>query len=82
MKQQFQTLQRVSVWLLYLLALPVVLRAAPGALDTGFGVAGLIAQPLNAAAIAVACQPDGRIVVVGGFGVARLLQDGSLDPSF
>ena len=42
------------MWLLYLLALPVVLRAAPGALDTGFGVAGLIAQPLNAAAIAVA----------------------------
>ncbi len=67
---------------LCLLALPAILCGAPGSLDTGFGVGGLLAQPLNAGAIAVACQPDGRILVAGGFGVARLLQDGSLDASF
>jgi len=82
LKQRFQKLQRVSVWLLCLLALPAILCGAPGALDTGFGVGGILAQPLNSGAIAVACQPDGRILVAGGFGVARLLQDGSLDASF
>ena len=81
--KSFQTFLSVRTFLvLCLLALPAILCGAPGALDTGFGVGGLVAQPLNNGAIAVACQPDGRIVVVGGFGVARLLQDGSLDASF
>ena len=77
-----QSAVRCAFLILSLLILPAGLRGAPGALDTGFGVGGLIAQPLNAGAIAVACQPDGRILVAGGFGVARLLQDGSLDASF
>jgi uncharacterized delta-60 repeat protein len=68
-----------------------VARYLPGGtLDPGFGVDGLVTTPLGApvdAAIAVALQPDGRIVAAGTddgdrFAVVRYLADGTLDLSF
>src|SRR5439155_22309375 len=67
--------------------------AAPTFLDPGFGVDGVAAPSLGvpAHAMAVALQPDGRIVVAGwkanptggGTGVvARLLADGRLETGF
>ncbi|MEI6083042.1 MAG: hypothetical protein WCS70_01945 [Verrucomicrobiota bacterium] len=72
----------VWVYLLGLVAVPMSLRGEPGALDSGFGDGGVRALPLGAVATAVACQPDGKIVVGGGFGVTRLNQDGSFDAEF
>lgn len=80
---RFQMLQRVILFpLICLLALPVCLRGEPGSLDTGFGEGGLLAALLGGSANSVVCQSDGKIVVGGSFGVARLLQDGRLDASF
>jgi uncharacterized delta-60 repeat protein len=67
-----------------------VARAAPGELDPTFGVGGserLFQNPENTFFRAVATQPDGKIVMVGGGDagkvlVARLLENGGLDPSF
>jgi uncharacterized delta-60 repeat protein len=67
--------------------------AANGAPDPTFGVAGVALVPVGARAVAkaVAVQADGRIVVAGEAWfslattqpiVARLLADGSPDPSF
>lgn len=69
------------------------LRAATGDLDPTFGASGKVSVPTlglaNAAAIAV--QPDGKTIVVGGrnttgvntdFAIVRLNQDGSFDNSF
>ena len=60
-----------------------------GALDTGFGSDGTsTAAPgvRSASASSIALQPDGRIVLAGTaddqIGVARFLQNGSLDTSF
>jgi uncharacterized delta-60 repeat protein len=65
-----------------------------GGLDTTFGNGGKLVTPVGAsddAALALAVQADGRIVVVGSteqaatgqdFLVLRYLADGSLDPSF
>jgi uncharacterized delta-60 repeat protein len=68
-----------------------------GDLDLGFGAGGGVSVDWNAgngdAAYAVALAPDGKIVVAGktdsgpmtggfDFAVARLLPDGSFDPSF
>ena len=65
---------------------------AGGKPDTTFGVGGRVVTDLGGdeAAIAVAIQPDGRIVVAGSagngsdadFALARYLDDGTLDPSF
>jgi len=84
LRRRFQAVQRVSALsILCLLVFPVCLRGEPGALDSGFGEDGMLALPaLASAANAVVCQPDGKIVVGGGFGVIRLQQDGSLDESF
>jgi len=60
---------------------------ADGRVDTSFGTAGS-STPIaaNAQAAALAVQPDGRILVAGmkdgSFVVVRLLQNGTLDPSF
>src|SRR5205807_6918147 len=67
--------------------------AAPGFLDPGFGVDGVAAPALAVPshAMAVALQPDGRMVVAGwrasptGAGtavVARMLADGRIDSGF
>ncbi|MBT2444062.1 DUF11 domain-containing protein [Streptomyces sp. ISL-36] len=72
-------------------ALPGRAMAAPGDLDPGFGDAGRVVSDLGGyeQAQAVAVQPDGRIVAVGGidlnggdFALARYLPDGSLDAGF
>lgn len=74
--------RRFLIQVICLLALPVYLRAEPGALDSGFGEGGTLALPLGGAANAVVCQADGKIVVGGSFGVARLHQDGRIDTGF
>src|SRR2546427_807683 len=84
-----------------LFALAASISAAPGDLDPTFGNGGIvITQRLNGnnngnnlyAALAMAIQPDGKIVVVGegftspsdswDFAVVRYNPDGSLDNSF
>jgi uncharacterized delta-60 repeat protein len=70
----------------------VVLRRQPdGALDPGFGVDGVRTFALpgtDSAATGLALAPDGSIFASGavrpqgGFGLARLLSDGSLNPGF
>ena len=80
---QFQIRPQILVLLiLCLLARPPGLRGEPGAVDSGFGENGRLTIPLGDAANAVACQPDGKIIVGGSFGVARLQLDGSFDTSF
>lgn len=67
-----------------------VVRLGPdGQLDPSFGGDGIVAIDFGSTAEeghAVALQPDGKLVVAGSAGsdmaVARLLPDGSLDPSF
>ncbi|MEH1772880.1 DUF4347 domain-containing protein [Nostoc sp.] len=57
----------------------------PGDLDTSFGNGGIVTTTSNIYARCVAIQPDGKIVVFGGFGqfdLARYNIDGSLDTSF
>jgi uncharacterized delta-60 repeat protein len=61
-----------------------------GTVDRSFSRDGHAPTGYNGSAQGVAIQPNGRIVIGGGaqihntegFGVARLLPDGSLDPSF
>lgn len=65
----------------------LVLRYLPdGSLDRGFGADGAVRLAGASIGYAVALQPDGKIVVAGQGGgnaaVARLLTDGSLDPTF
>src|SRR5690349_23147170 len=70
-------------------------RAAPhtaGDLDPMFGAGGIVTTPLGtrAEAYALALQGDGKLVAAGvgqgqftaGFGLARYLPNGSLDPTF
>jgi uncharacterized delta-60 repeat protein len=67
-------------------------QAAPGDLDTSFGVAGMQTTDLGGSedAAAAAIQQDGKIVVAGrsfrgggdDFALARYNPDGSLDASF
>jgi uncharacterized delta-60 repeat protein len=62
----------------------------PGELDPSFGIGGKVQAPFGPESYAggVAVQPDGKILVAGtpeesqGFSVARLLPNGSLDPSW
>ena len=80
---RFHINQRVVVFLILgLFARPPGLRGEPGAVDSGFGENGRLTVPLGDAADAVACQSDGKIILGGSFGVARLHPDGSIDTSF
>jgi uncharacterized delta-60 repeat protein len=64
-----------------------------GTLDRSFGegLSGAVGRDVNAAVHAIAVQSDGRILIGGSFtsvngtprqGLARLYEDGSLDPTF
>ena len=59
-----------------------------GSLDTTFHTTGTVTTPIgpNSYAVAVAVQPDGKIVALGdcsaGFALARYNTDGSLDTTF
>ncbi len=70
-------------------------QALPGDLDPAFGVDGIVTTDFSPFSIdggrAIALESDGRIVVAGqggtsgsfgGFGLARYLADGDLDPTF
>jgi len=72
---------------------PLSLAAPPGSLDATFGTGGLVTTaigPGSAFSNAVAIQPDGKIVVAGGFNnhvyddffVFRYTGSGLPDPSF
>src|SRR3954454_3313444 len=58
-------------------------QAAPGDLDVTFGSGGRQVTDLGGydTAVAVAIQPDGKLVVVGS-SLARFTADGRLDPTF
>lgn len=64
--------------------------ATPGELDPSFGTGGKVQAPFGpeSGASGVAVQPDGKILVAGspeassGFSIARLLSNGSPDPSW
>ncbi|HET7510863.1 MAG TPA: hypothetical protein VFJ65_11530 [Solirubrobacterales bacterium] len=64
--------------------------AVPGELDPSFGIGGKVQAPFGPGSYAggVAVQPDGKILAVGtpqesqGFSIARLLPNGSPDPSW
>ena len=62
------------------------LLLAAGDLDPGFGIGGKVmtdfAGPTRNSGEGVAVQADGKLVVVGGIGVARYNTDGSLDTTF
>ncbi|HEY5448164.1 MAG TPA: hypothetical protein VIQ54_05405 [Polyangia bacterium] len=73
--------------------LTVTITGAPGSLDTSFGATGgKVLIPAGASddyALAMAVQPDGKIVAVGraaenrtDFAVMRLERDGALDATF
>ena len=86
------------VWLACALLLtfsfPYFATAAPGDVDPSFGVAGKVESPYEQRSqeiLALAIQPDGKIVAVGSFWpsegaqsflVARYNVDGSLDATF
>jgi uncharacterized delta-60 repeat protein len=58
-----------------------------GAIDATFGIGGVVAFSYESATkpsilMGMALQSDGRIVVAGGNGVARLMPNGAFDPSF
>ncbi len=84
------TLASILVALAALLFAGVASAAVPGELDPGFGTGGKAQAPFGPEAFGggVAVQPDGKIVVAGtpegseDFSVARLLSDGSPDPSW
>jgi len=80
----------LTALLVFLLAgQALALALAPGELDPTFG-GGRVTVPLgsDAGATGIAVAPDGKVVVAGysaarpGFVVARLLPDGSPDPSW
>ena len=67
----------------------VLVVNADGSPHTSFATGGVFTDDfgaINAAAQAIAAQPDGKLIVVGSAGsdalVARLTEDGQLDPSF
>ncbi|MEJ7623011.1 MAG: hypothetical protein WKF34_03380 [Pyrinomonadaceae bacterium] len=76
-----------------ILALPILILAAPGDLDLSFGSGGKVVTPIGSSndfAQSVAMQSDGKIVAAGGslnsanfeFAVVRYNTDGTLDTSF
>ena len=70
--------------------LPCDATSDPGDLDPTFGTDGIVRTgPTGTLGVALALQPDGRLVVVGradtntpDFGVVRYRRNGMLDPSF
>jgi uncharacterized delta-60 repeat protein len=58
-----------------------VAASTPGSLDPTFGHGGKVLTPGGGATDAI-LQPNGDIVVSGGFGVARYLPTGQLDTTF
>jgi uncharacterized delta-60 repeat protein len=58
-----------------------VAASTPGSLDPTFGNGGKVLTPGGGATDAI-LQPNGDIVVSGGFGVARYLPTGKLDTTF
>jgi uncharacterized delta-60 repeat protein len=68
------------------LALPLWAQAAAGELDPSFGSDGKVVTGGLGFALAVAIEPNGKIVAAGqtggDFSLARYNRDGSLDPSF
>jgi uncharacterized delta-60 repeat protein len=89
-----RTMQGCCALLAGLLAAPIVANAAPGDLDPNFGIDGRVITDFGGeeAALAIARQSNGRIVVAGGFGdpntgtsgfaLARYRRSGQLDTSF
>lgn len=82
-----------AILCLVLVPLSYVLHAADGDLDTTFGKDGRVRTDFSGGsievALAVATQPDGKIVAAGvtsglssEFGLARYNRDGSLDRTF
>ena len=69
---------------------PWTALAAPGDLDTSFGIGGRVTTPIGGVGNSVAVQTDGEIVVAGfayngsnyDFALARYNPDGSLDTGF
>ncbi len=53
-----------------------------GALDAGFGAAGVLKTTVNYGAVAVALQADGKIVTTNSESILRYLPDGTPDSSF
>lgn len=84
------TIATVLVALAALLLAGGASAAVPGELDPSFGIGGKVQAPIGPEAYAggVAVQPDGKILAVGtpqesqGFSIARLLPNGSPDPSW
>jgi len=69
-----------------LLAAPMQVTAAPGDLDPTFGTEGTVATADLGRGLAMALQPDGKIVMAGSDGrdfvLARYNADGSFDTTF
>lgn len=73
-----------------MLAWPVLVQAAPGDVDSGFGIAGIATGGEHVVLNAVVVQADGKIVVAGSTSAGaddemllrRYLGNGSLDSSF
>ena len=84
------TFATALVTLAVLLSASGASAAVPGELDPSFGAGGKVQAPFGPEAFGggVAVQPDGKILAAGtpeaseGFSVARLLPDGSPDPSW
>jgi uncharacterized delta-60 repeat protein len=84
------TIATALVALVGLLPVGGASAAVPGELDPSFGAGGKVQTPFGPESYAggVAVQPDGKILVAGtpeeskGFSVARLLPNGSPDPSW
>lgn len=74
-----------SLLCLLLVLTPVPLHAAVGDLDPTFSGDGKVITRLGSGfdpITDIVIQTDGKMVVVGGFGMARLLATGALDPTF
>jgi uncharacterized delta-60 repeat protein len=84
------TIATALVALVGLLPVGGASAAVPGELDPSFGAGGKVQTPFGPESYAggVAVQPDGKILVAGtpeeskGFSIARLLPNGSPDPSW
>lgn len=95
MHAQYRTKPILPIFLTFLvpliLALAIIVLAAPGDLDTTFGTGGIVTTPLGGPGLnPIVIQSDGKLVVVGSSGtqpaldvaVARYNTDGSLDTTF
>jgi uncharacterized delta-60 repeat protein len=91
--RRFRAVLAVGVAFCFFAAIPLAGQAAPGDLDSSFGVSGKVTTAIGTSsddAWAVAIQSDGRLVAAGtcyidstaDFCLARYNTDGSLDTSF